>query len=159
VIKFVNSKMLEVTGLTAEESIGRPMVDILSPKYRSIIVDRHNRRVRGESLPDKYEAEIISQSGQIIPIEISVSVIQYDGSPATVSIVRDVRERKLAQEQLQKSEEKYSTIVEKGNDGIVILQEGEINLPIPEYKVSLVLPIKRQPGNHLLNLFLSNSDH
>jgi PAS domain S-box-containing protein len=126
VIKFVNSKMLEVTGLTAEESLGRPMADILSPKYRSIIVDRHNRRVRGESLPDKYEAEIISRSGQIIPIEISVSVIQYDGSPATVSIVRDVRERKLAQEQLQKSEEKYSTIVEKGNDGIVILQEGEI---------------------------------
>jgi PAS domain S-box-containing protein len=40
-----------------------------------------------------------------------------------VSIVRDVRERKLAQEHLQKSEEKYSTIVEKGNDGIVILQD------------------------------------
>ena len=85
-IRFVNSKMVEVTGLTFEESIGRPMTDILSPKYRSIIVDRHNRRIRGESPPDKYEAEIISRSGQIIPIEISVSVIQYDGSPATVSI-------------------------------------------------------------------------
>ena len=32
-------------------------------------------------------------------------------------------ERKLAQERLEKSEEKYSTIVEKGNDGIIIIQD------------------------------------
>jgi PAS domain S-box-containing protein len=126
IIKFVNSKMVEVTGLPLGEAVGKPMTEILSPKYRSMIVERHARRITGESVPDKYEAEIISSSGEIIPVEISVSVIQYDGKPATVSIVRDVRERMLAQEKLKGSEEKYSTIVEKGNDGIVILQNGVI---------------------------------
>jgi PAS domain S-box-containing protein len=126
IIKFVNSKMVEVTGFPLGETVGKPMTEILSPKYRSIILDRHIRRIRGDSIPDKYEAEIISHDREIIPVEISVSVIQFDGKPATVSIARDVRERMLAQEKLKVSEEKYSTIVEKGNDGIVILQNGVI---------------------------------
>ncbi|MGP8079265.1 MAG: PAS domain S-box protein, partial [Dehalococcoidales bacterium] len=108
IIKFVNSKMIEMTGFPSSEAVGKPMTEILSPKYRSVILDRHIRRIRGESLPDKYEAEIISHDGEIIPVEISVSVIQFDGRPETVSILRDIRERKLAQEKLLKSEEKYS---------------------------------------------------
>jgi len=74
------------------------MTEILSPKFRSTVLDRHNRRLNGENVPDKYDAEIVSHTGELIPVEISVSVIQYEGRGATVSIVRDTRERSLAQE-------------------------------------------------------------
>ena len=126
IIKFVNPKMTEVSGFTFTEAVGKPMTEILAPKFRSTILDRHNRRISGETVPDKYDAEIVARNGEIIPVEISVSVIQYEGRGATVSIVRDTRERTMAQEKLQRSEEKYATIVEKGNDGVVILQDGLI---------------------------------
>jgi PAS domain S-box-containing protein len=125
-IKYVNSKMAELTGMSLNEVLGKPMTEFISPKYRLVIADRYRRRTIGELVADKYDAEIVAKNGEIIPVEISVSVIQFDDKPATVSIIRDIRERKLAQEKLLKSEEKYSTIVEKGNDGVVILQNGVI---------------------------------
>ncbi|MFZ1915520.1 MAG: PAS domain S-box protein, partial [Dehalococcoidales bacterium] len=125
-VKYANSKMAELTGMSLNEVMGKPMTEFISPKYRSMIVDRYRRRTLGEAVPDKYEAEIVAKNGETIPVEISVSVIQFDGRPATVSIIRDIRERKLTQEKLLKSEEKYSTIVEKGNDGVVILESGII---------------------------------
>ena len=125
-VKYANSKMAELTGMSLNEVMGKPMTEFISPKYRSMIVDRYRRRTLGEAVPDKYEAEIVAKNGETIPVEISVSVIQFDGRPATVSIIRDIRERKLTQEKLSKSEEKYSTIVEKGNDGVVILESGII---------------------------------
>jgi len=89
------------TGFPLGEAVVKPMTEILRQSTFSNL-DRHIRRIRGESLPDKYEAEIMSHDGEIIPVEISVSVIQFDGKPATVSIARDVRDAILAQGKLKR---------------------------------------------------------
>jgi len=126
VVKFMNTKMSEMTGLAPAEGVGRPFADFLSPACRSLVTDINRRRMLGESAPTSYEAEVLSRQGRITPVELSVSIVHYDGKPAAMGMLRDISERKLAEENLRKSEEKYSTIVEKGNDGIVILQNGII---------------------------------
>jgi len=60
VITFVNSKMSEITGLSLQETLGKPVTAIFSPKYRSVVAEIYRKRMQGEPAPDKYEAEIIS---------------------------------------------------------------------------------------------------
>jgi len=69
----------------------------------------------------------VLKNGEIIPVELSVEcypILTVDLQPYPSSAISE--SVKLAQEKLLKSREKYSTIVEKGNDGIVILEGGAI---------------------------------
>jgi PAS domain S-box-containing protein len=44
-----------------------------------------------------FEIDFIGKNGDIIPTEVSSSIVQVDGRPAIQAIVRDIRERKLAE--------------------------------------------------------------
>jgi PAS domain S-box-containing protein len=100
-LKFANSKMVEITGFPKEEAIQRPFTDFVSPEYRELVIDRYKKRMSGEEIPNKYEIEILSKDGGKIPVEISASIIQYEGRPADMAIVRDITERKRAEEALR----------------------------------------------------------
>lgn len=67
-------------------------------------------------------------------MEASVSLISNDGGVPTGfrGIVRDVTDRKLADEALRVSEEKYRLLVDNANDGIFIAQEGMIKFANPK---------------------------
>jgi len=53
-------------------------------------------------------------------------VLKVGNDKSILSVVRDITERKKAEEDLRKSEMKYSALVERSNDGIVILQGGSL---------------------------------
>jgi PAS domain S-box-containing protein len=125
-IKFANSTIAAITHFTPEEAFEKPFVDFVSPAYRELVIKMYKRRMSGEEFPSRYESEILSKDGKSIPVEISASLIEYEGKPADMAIIRDITERKQAEEALKESEKKYSTIVEKGNDGIVIIQDGSV---------------------------------
>ena len=124
-LKFTNQKMAEMTGFTKEEEVGRPFFDFVSPKYREIAKERYKEAVKnGCKYSSNHEIEILSKEGKSIPVEINAYLIEYEGKPAVVTILRDIMERKKVEEMLKESEKKYSTIVEKGNDGIIFVQDG-----------------------------------
>jgi len=50
--------------------------------------------------------------------------IVYFGKEEVLAIITDITERKQTEEARQISERKYSTLVEKGNDGIIIIKDG-----------------------------------
>jgi PAS domain S-box-containing protein len=122
-IKFVNTKISEITGITAKQAVGKPFVDFVSPAFREIVVERYKKRLSGIKVPDRYEVEILSKSGKPIPFEISASVIEYEGKPADMAIIRDISERKLADEALRESEERYRSLVESSEDMIYMLDK------------------------------------
>jgi two-component system, NtrC family, sensor kinase len=64
------------------------------------VADRYTRRLAGETVPDKYEIEILAKDGRSIPMEISASVIEYEAKPADMAIIRDMSQRKQMQAQL-----------------------------------------------------------
>lgn len=88
----VNPSITRLTGYTAEELIGTPAVDYISPKYRDL-VDHYVRT----NYQEPYEAEIVHRSGRVFPVEIKGSEFIRDGRRVRVAAIRDITERKKAE--------------------------------------------------------------
>ncbi|NPE31349.1 PAS domain S-box protein [Methanococcoides sp. SA1] len=121
VLKYANKKMSDISGYSIEEIIGKPLINFVSPKYRDLVKDRYEKRICGDQIPNYYEIEIISKDGENVLVEINASIIEYEGRPADMAIIRDLTERKQIENALQISEEKYHRLSESINDIIFCL--------------------------------------
>ncbi len=125
-LKFVNPKVLEMTGFSPEEVIGKPFLAFIAPAYRKLAAENYERRMKGEALKARYEVEILAKDGSRIPVEVDASLINFAGKPADLAMLRDIRERKQAELLLQQSEERYRTLVENSIQGILVVQDFRI---------------------------------
>jgi len=94
VLEYVNSVICQMTGFTKEESIGKSFLDFLSPEYKKIVAERYEKRLKGQDAPNRYEIEILSKTGNKLPVEVNSSRIIYKDKPAIMAIIRDITERK-----------------------------------------------------------------
>jgi PAS domain S-box-containing protein len=119
-VKFANSKMVEMTGFSLDEATGKPFLEFVSPEYRSTVMQSYQKRTSGEEAPNNYEIEILAKNGGRVPVEINASQIEFEGRPADMAIVRDITERKKTERALIEGEEKYHALFENAHDGIVL---------------------------------------
>lgn len=122
-LTFANLKMAEITGIDVNESLGKPFTDFISPQHRELVIEKYNDRLAGKELSNKYEIELISTNGKNIPTEINASLIEYEGKPAVMAIIRDMTERKQMEEKLREGERFLESIFASIQDGIGIIDK------------------------------------
>jgi PAS domain S-box-containing protein len=116
---FVNPALLKMFGCEREEEmVGRPFTEFISPEYRELLVERGYARERGQAEPERYGYKALRKDGSEFDAEISVTRIIYQGKPARQGIVRDISERKRAEQALRESEEQYRLLAENATDVI-----------------------------------------
>ena len=71
-----------------------------------------------------YETVMVDSSGGKISVEISSHVFLYKGQKAVLSIARNITERKMVEQSLKESEEKFRTLSEQSLIGIGIMKHG-----------------------------------
>lgn len=103
-IVFANKKCAEILDYSVDEGIGRSFLEMIDEKHRKFIKERYTQRMVGEKIPATYETLLISKTGKKVPVEITATLIQYQGLPADLVIIRDLRERKRVEEQHLKLE-------------------------------------------------------
>jgi len=98
---FANPVWVRMTGYSVKELEETSYYDLIHPRYRDEVVDRAQRRLQGENIPGQYEISIVSKDGQEVPVEVSASSsIPFKGKPSNVGYIRDITERKQAEEEL-----------------------------------------------------------
>ncbi len=98
---LVNRAWEELSGYSREELLS-PDFDILSlisPEERDYIRERGERHAMGRPMEPTYEFTLIRKDGKEVEVEVNVTYIQYDGKPAVQGVIRDISERKRAEEQ------------------------------------------------------------
>lgn len=116
-ILFVNDHALRISGYQRDEIEGRNMISFVAPKDHEIMMINTLLMLENKLGPKKYN--LIVKDGRVIPFEVNGDVIRdKEGEPVGfVFVCRDIRDRKLAEDKLKESEERYRTIIENIEDG------------------------------------------
>ena len=107
---FVNSKATELLKYPREELIGMEFMNILAPNSVEIVKEAYRKRQAGEAAPNFYEIEVLDKECTTTPVEINAGMIEYDGAPANLIIVRDISERRRAEELIREAQSRYVAI-------------------------------------------------
>ena len=89
-IVYVNQFFSEMMGYTIDELLHKTVYELTSAEHLDLVVDRTNRRARGEEVPSNYEVDLIRKDGSKIPVEFSVSVIDFLGKKASLTMIKDL---------------------------------------------------------------------
>jgi PAS domain S-box-containing protein len=120
IVKYGNRMLARMRGGTIEEIVGTPFTDFLHPEEVPKVVDYYKRRMAGEDVTPIYETCLKDKDGKNIYAELNASMITYQGKPADLVMIRDLTDRRRAQEALQESEERFRAVVEQSTDGIYL---------------------------------------
>jgi PAS domain S-box-containing protein len=109
----VNSQVLKMLGYTEQEMVGYPSTIFIVPEEQSANISRHKELVDGETLP-LYERTFMCKDGTHLQAELNVAMVfDDDGKPLHIqSVVRNITERKRAEDALRKSEAMYRRAIE-----------------------------------------------
>ena len=121
VFRYTNPATSKLTGYTAEELLGANIWTFIHPEHRELMKERLRAWLGGESVPSKSEFKILTRSGETRWIEADSSLIEFDGRPASLTIAYDQTLRKLAEEALIESEQRFSKIIETAQEAIWIV--------------------------------------
>ena len=97
---FANRRFREWFGLEARDIREVVLEDYVAPEWRARVRERHDRRMRGESVSDQYEFEGIQPGGTRIWIDALVTNLEEGGRRVgTQAALRDITERKRIEAQ------------------------------------------------------------
>jgi two-component system, cell cycle sensor histidine kinase and response regulator CckA len=121
---YVNRRFAEMFGYDGSEEItGNPIGLFTHPDDLEMVRGINARRQRGDPVPKRYEFRGIKRDGTPIYVEVSAVDTVYQGRPAFLTYLRDITERRHAEQALQESEAKYRNVVENSFVGFYVIQD------------------------------------
>ena len=121
---FANNRICKITGYSQDEILGKYFMELVAPEYQELLTANYEMKlVDGE--PNALEMKIIASDGRKIAVETRAQSIVFKGRAATMVIIRDITERKQAEDALKLSEQNFRNSMDKSSIGIRIGGETE----------------------------------
>ena len=117
ILRFCNDRFCEMLGYAREELVGQLITKCLAfPDDVATVRSKIELRQRGIS--DRYEVRFRRKDGSVIWVEIGGAPdVDAEGNViGSIGVYNDITERRLAQEALRESEERYRIMAENSTD-------------------------------------------
>jgi PAS domain S-box-containing protein/putative nucleotidyltransferase with HDIG domain len=105
-LTFVNSRAADILARPISDLIGASLAGVIAPDYLELALTKNRARLQGKPVGGSYEIDLITGNGGRMTVEISATIIDFQGRPATMAFVRDITERKKNGEALVESEKR-----------------------------------------------------
>ncbi len=101
---YLNSAAVEIFGArTPGQVIGKAILDVIHPDYHETVREHVKLLEGGKDVP-LHEIKMIRVDGMMVDVEATATPFVYRGRPAFQVVVRNITERKRAEQALRKSE-------------------------------------------------------
>ena len=121
---FANATFAKIFGYTSREIMAlspQEIYEMVHPDDQEMFFRRFSDRLDGKKPPSRYEFRGITKDKRTVWLEISSSLIAYQGKPAVLALFSDITGRKQAEEARGRSEEKYRNLFESVSDALFFI--------------------------------------
>jgi PAS domain S-box-containing protein len=128
-ITDVNRMTEALSGYARGELIGNSVEMLVPEQFRSLHHGHQKSYLASPSarpMGRSQSLHILTKSGDEIPVEISLNIISTQEGVLVAAGVRDISERKRAQEALRESQRRFQILIERSRQGILVHRYGEI---------------------------------
>jgi PAS domain S-box-containing protein len=113
----VNEAYCRMSGFTSEELLTMSIPDLeVNERPEDTAAHIQNVKLNGDH---RFDSQHRRKDGTVFDVEVSAQYHPIDGG-RIIAFVRDITERKCAEEKLRESEERYRTVIESVSEGIIL---------------------------------------
>jgi PAS domain S-box-containing protein len=116
--RYVNAFTEMETGYSREELLAMHSLQLVHPDHHGLVKSGDFVSREAGKGPSRHELKIVRRDGEIRWLDISVSVIEFEGQRSIIGTAYDITDRKKAEQSLQESERRYRELAETVSDWI-----------------------------------------
>jgi PAS domain S-box-containing protein len=104
----MNCSAREMTGYNLGELMNLRFKDLVHPEERCKIEERFEKRRKGIDLPSCYETRVVTKNGDVIPVEVTITINHKENDRLSFVILRDIRQHKSFELEMNKKMDKLN---------------------------------------------------
>ncbi len=126
IVATFNPAAERLFGYRADEVIGHNVKMLMPEPYRGEhdgYIEAYLRTGHAKIIGTGREVLGCRKDGSVFPMDLAISVFRHGGERYFTGIVRDITERKRAEEELRQAEERMRSVLDNVLDGIISIDE------------------------------------
>ncbi|MBW7895518.1 MAG: PAS domain-containing protein [Opitutaceae bacterium] len=110
---FINPALLQMTGLRADQLLGRSIFDFIRPEEQATANTRQQELLEGARTASRLDYRAVLPDGRDLRLSVSSVRIDWRGRPATLSFATDVTAVRLAEQAREEAAQRLTKIADR----------------------------------------------